>query len=67
MVLSSKRLKDVEFLSKRRVEYEKKGAARGASKELKEEFDILLKVIDWVDTQKMDARFGDWNNREVRG
>jgi len=31
-------LKDVEFLSKRRNEYEKKGIARGANKELKEEY-----------------------------
>jgi len=63
---NSNRLKDVEFLSKRRVEYEKKGVARGTNKELKEEFEILMKIIDLVDTQKTDARFGDWNNKEVR-
>jgi len=59
------RLKDMEFLNKRKADYEKKGIARGANKELKEEFDILLKVIECVEDQKTDARFGDWNNRDI--
>lgn len=60
------RLKDEEFLDKKKVELERKGANRGASKELKIEYDIVCKIHDWVVVQKKEARFGDWNAREVR-
>lgn len=59
------RLKDEEFLKKTKQELERKGVARGSNKELKEEYDALVKICEHVIDNKQDARFGDWSNKEI--
>lgn len=58
------RLKDVEFLTKKKGELERKGATRGV-KEVKAEYDAVCKALNIVDEKKVDVRFGDWNAREA--
>lgn len=64
------RLKDEEFLSKKVEDLKKThgrlGQTGGADvKAKKEEFEIILKVQDWVANQKKDVRKGNWSNKEV--
>ena len=64
------RLKDEEFI-KKQVNAGKKDVARigkggnAQDKAKKEEFEILLKLQDWICEQKKDVRDGEWSGKEI--
>ncbi|KAJ1678898.1 Obg-like ATPase [Spiromyces aspiralis] len=63
------RLKDIEFL-KKYVEKNEPSIKRlgsggnAADKAFKEEFGVIQKVLEWVESGK-DVRKGDWSNKEI--
>uniref|UniRef100_A0A6Q2XU93 Obg-like ATPase 1 n=1 Tax=Esox lucius TaxID=8010 RepID=A0A6Q2XU93_ESOLU len=59
------RLKDEEMI-KPIIEKLEKVAVRGGDKKLKPEYDVMLKIKNWVADEKKHVRFcRDWNDKEV--
>ncbi|CAG5866608.1 unnamed protein product [Menidia menidia] len=59
------RLKDEEMIAPILDKLEKT-AVRGGDKKLKPEFDIMLKIKNWVEEEKKHIRFyHDWNDKEI--
>jgi len=58
------RLKDEEFLIKKKGELERKGANRGV-KEVKQEYDVVCKALDYVSVKKTDIRYGEWTAKDA--
>ena len=64
------RLKDAEFITKQ-VNAGKKDIARigkggnSQDKSKKEEFEILVKLQEWICEQKRDVRDGEWSSKEI--
>ncbi|XP_072313741.1 obg-like ATPase 1 isoform X1 [Eucyclogobius newberryi] len=59
------RLKDEEMIAPILDKLEKT-AVRGSDKKLKPEYDIMMKVKNWVENEKKPVRFYlDWNEKEI--
>uniref|UniRef100_A0A4W5M130 Obg like ATPase 1 n=1 Tax=Hucho hucho TaxID=62062 RepID=A0A4W5M130_9TELE len=59
------RLKDEESLGPI-IDKLEKTAVRGGDKKLKPEYDIMLKVKNWISEEKKHVRFyNDWNEKEI--
>ncbi|XP_029317270.1 obg-like ATPase 1 [Cottoperca gobio] len=58
------RLKDEELIAPVLDKLEKT-AVRGSDKKLKPEYDIMLKVKNWVEEEKKPIRFNEWNDKEI--
>jgi len=58
------RLKDEEFLVKRKAELERKGGNRGV-KEFKQEYDVVCKAMELVIDKKTDIRYGEWTSKDA--
>jgi len=59
------RLKDVAAMEKLIEPLKKEVGRDGKAKEKKDRLEIMNKIYDWVAVQKKEARFGEWNAKEV--
>ncbi|XP_037551235.1 obg-like ATPase 1 [Nematolebias whitei] len=58
------RLKDEEMIDPV-IDKLEKTAVRGGDKKLKPEYDIMMKIKNWVVEEKKHIRFYDWNDKEI--
>ena len=59
------RLKDVAAIEKLIDPLKKEVGRDGKAKEKKDRLEIMNKIHDWVAVQGKEARFGEWNSKEI--
>jgi len=57
--------KDVAAVTKLIEPLKKEVSRDGKAKEKKDRLEIMMKILDFIETQKKEARFGEWGTKEI--